>query len=303
LSVVPTEARDDTRDGFIAALICYLIWGLLPIYFVSVNAVAPLEVLLHRIVWAAPFGALIIFSRRQWPDVKRALTHRAMLFWLAVAALFIAINWYVYIYAIQNNQIFQGSLGYYINPLVYVLIGVMFLGERLRSLQIAAVVIATVGVLVLTFSGGQFPTIALTLAFSLSVYGVIRKRIVIGAMPGLFVETILLLPIAMAWLGWMIYSGHASFGVAGAGITSLLLLAGPITVIPLLFFALAARRLPLSTIGFMQFIAPTLQFCVGLYYGEQLTRANMICFACIWVAIILFSTDALRANRKKPQPA
>jgi len=296
--VVSTEARDDTRDGFISALICYLIWGLLPIYFVFVSAVAPLEVLLHRIVWAVPFGALIIFSRRQWPEVRKALAHRAMLSWLAVAALFIAINWYVYIYAIQNNQIFQGSLGYYINPLVYVLIGVMFLGERLRALQTAAVVIAAIGVLVLTFSGGQFPTIALTLAFSFSVYGVIRKRIVIGAMPGLFVETILLLPIAMAWLGWMIYTGQSTFGSEGVGITTLLVLAGPITVVPLLFFALAARRLPLSTIGFMQFLAPTLQFCVGLYYGEQLTVPSMICFACIWVAVILFSTDALRAGKK-----
>ena len=299
----PPEERNDTRDGVIAALICYLIWGLLPIYFVFVSAVAPLEVLLHRIVWAVPFGAVIIFSRRQWPEVRRALTHRAMLSWLAVAALFIAINWYVYIYAIQNNQIFQGSLGYYINPLVYVLIGVIFLGERLRALQIAAVVIAAIGVLVLTFSGGQFPIIALTLAFSFSVYGVIRKRIVIGAMPGLFVETILLLPIAMAWLGWLVYSGQSSFGSAGVGMKALLLIAGPITVVPLLFFALAARRLPLSTIGFMQFLAPTLQFCVGLYYGEQLSVAHMICFACIWVAVILFSTDALRAGKKVPQPA
>jgi len=301
--VPPPEERNDTRDGVIAALICYLIWGLLPIYFVFVSAVAPLEVLLHRIVWAVPFGAVIIFSRRQWPEVRRALTHRAMLSWLAVAALFIAINWYVYIYAIQNNQIFQGSLGYYINPLVYVLIGVIFLGERLRALQIAAVVIAAIGVLVLTFSGGQFPIIALTLAFSFSVYGVIRKRIVIGAMPGLFVETILLLPIAMAWLGWLVYSGQSSFGSAGVGMKALLLIAGPITVVPLLFFALAARRLPLSTIGFMQFLAPTLQFCVGLYYGEQLSVAHMICFACIWIAVILFSTDALRAGKKKLQPA
>ena len=298
-----TEARSDTRDGFISALICYLIWGLLPIYFVFVSAVAPLEVLLHRIVWAVPFGALIIFSRRQWPEVKRALTHKAMLFWLAVAAIFIAINWFVYIYAIQNNQIFQGSLGYYINPLVYVVIGVMFLGERLRALQTAAVVIAAIGVLVLTFSGGQFPAIALTLAFSFSVYGVIRKRIVIGAMPGLFVETILLLPFAMAWLGWLIYTGQSAFGSEGVGITTLLVPAGPITVVPLLFFALAARRLPLSTIGFMQFLAPTLQFCVGLYYGEQLSGAHMICFAFIWVAVLLFSTDALRAGKKKLQPA
>jgi chloramphenicol-sensitive protein RarD len=226
-----------------------------------------------------------------------------MLFWLATAAMFIAINWYVYIYAIQSNQIFQGSLGYYINPLVYVLVGVMFLGEKLRSLQIVAVVLATIGVLVLTFSGGEFPIIALTLAFSFSVYGVIRKRIDIGAMPGLFVETILLLPFALVWLGWIIYSGQSAFGTDDPGISTLLLLAGPITVVPLLFFALAARRLPLSTIGFMQFLAPTLQFCVGLYYGEQLSVPSMICFAFIWMAVILFSTDALRANKKKPQPA
>jgi len=301
--VLPSEARDDGRDGVISALICYTLWGLLPIYFVFVSAVAPTEVLLHRIVWAVPFGALIIFSRQQWPEVKRALTHRAMLFWLATAAMFIAINWYVYIYAIQNNQIFQGSLGYYINPLVYVLVGVMFLGEKLRSLQIVAVVLATIGVLVLTFSGGEFPIIALTLAFSFSVYGVIRKRIDIGAMPGLFVETILLLPFALVWLGWIIYSGQSAFGTDDPGMSALLLLAGPITVVPLLFFALAARRLPLSTIGFMQFLAPTLQFCVGLYYGEQLSVPSMICFAFIWAAVILFSTDALRANKKKPQPA
>jgi len=301
--VLPSEARDDGRDGVISALICYTLWGLLPIYFVFVSAVAPTEVLLHRIVWAVPFGALIIFSRQQWPEVKRALTHRAMLFWLATAAMFIAINWYVYIYAIQNNQIFQGSLGYYINPLVYVLVGVMFLGEKLRSLQIVAVVLATIGVLVLTFSGGEFPIIALTLAFSFSVYGVIRKRIDIGAMPGLFVETILLLPFALVWLGWIIYSGQSAFGTDDPGMSALLLLAGPITVVPLLFFALAARRLPLSTIGFMQFLAPTLQFCVGLYYGEHLSVPSMICFAFIWTAVILFSTDALRANKKKPQPA
>ena len=303
MSALSSEPRNDTRDGFIAGLICYLIWGLLPIYFVFVAAVSPTEVLLHRIVWAVPFGALIIFSRRQWPEVKRALTHGKMLFWLATAALFIAINWYVYIYAIQNEQIFQGSLGYYINPLFYVLIGVIFLGERLRTLQVAAVVLAAIGVLVLTFSGGEFPTIALTLAFSFGVYGVIRKRIVIGAMPGLFVETLLLLPIALVWLGWLFYSGQAAFGTGSVGITALLIIAGPITVVPLLFFALAARRLPLSTIGFMQFMAPTLQFCVGLYYGEQLTVPSMICFAFIWVAVILFSTDALRANKKKPLPA
>lgn len=297
MSVAQIGSIDDARDGVIAGLIAYSLWGILPIYFKLVGTVAPTEVLLHRIVWAVPFGALIIHLRRQWPEVRRAFTHRSMLFALATAALFIAVNWYVYIFAVQENQIFQASLGYYINPLMYVLAGVVLLGERLRRLQVAAVIFATIGVLVLTFSGDQFPGIALFLAFSFTVYGVIRKRVVVGGMPGLFVETTLLVPIAGVWLGWLIYSGKAAFGTGDTSMTGLLLLAGPITVIPLLCFALAARRLTLTTIGFMQFLAPTLQFLTGIYYGEQLTIPHLICFGCIWIAVILFSTDALRTSR------
>ena len=291
------ESGNDARDGIIAGLIAYSLWGVLPVYFKLVGAASPTEVLMHRVVWAVPFGALIIHFRRQWPEVRRAFTHKRMLFALATAALFIAVNWYVYIFAVQKDQIFQASLGYYINPLMYVLVGVMFLGETLRRLQIAAVILATIGVLVLTLSGGQFPGIALFLAFSFTVYGVIRKRVVVGGMPGLFVETTLLLPIAGVWLGWLIYSGKAAFGTGDTSMTGLLLLAGPITVIPLLCFALAARRLTLTTIGFMQFLAPTLQFLTGIYYGEQLTIPHLICFVCIWIAVILFSTDAIRTNR------
>lgn len=291
------ERRNDARDGVIAGLIAYSLWGVLPVYFKLVGTVSPAEVLLHRIVWAVPFGALIVYLRRQWPEVKGAFVHRKMLLLLATAAFFIAVNWYVYIFAVQEGQIFQASLGYYINPLMYVLVGVMIFGEKLRSLQIAAVVLAAIGVLVLTFSGGQFPAIALFLGVSFTVYGVIRKRVVIGGMPGLFVETVLLLPFAGVWLAWMIYSGRSAFGIDDPGIAGMLLLAGPITVIPLLCFALAARRLALSTVGFMQFLAPTLQFLTGVYYGEKLTPAHLICFACIWTAVILFSVDAIRRTR------
>jgi chloramphenicol-sensitive protein RarD len=289
----------DARDGVIAALIAYAIWGVLPVYFKQVATVAPLEVLFHRVVWAVPFGAMIIHLRRQWPEVRRAFTHRGMLFWLTTSAFFIAVNWFVYIVAVQKNQVFQASLGYYINPLAYVIVGVMFLGERLRPLQIGAVILAAIGVSVLTFSGGRLPAIALTLAFSFTVYGVIRKKVVIGGMPGLFVETLILAPIALAGLVWLGSTGTAAFGAGQVPIDALLVAAGPLTVVPLLCFTLAARRLTLTSIGFMQFIAPTLQFCAGLWYGEVLTPPHVICFGCIWTAVILFSTDALRRNRRR----
>ena len=293
----------DVRDGVIAGLAAYLIWGVLPVYFKTVGAVDPLEVLVHRVVWAVPFGAIILAFRRQWPEVRRALTHRAMLGWLSLSALFIGLNWFVYIWAIQDERIFETSLGYYINPLTNMLVGVLFFGERLRRYQLVAVALAAIGVLVLTISGGQVPWIALALAISFTVYAVIRKKVVIGGMPGLFVETVLLLPFALAWFAYIKSIGQAAFGSVDVDTTFWLIMAGPITALPLLCFALAARRLPLTTIGFMQFLAPTLQFITGIYYGEHLTTAHLICFACIWTAVLFFSYDAVRAGTKKPTQA
>lgn len=294
----------EVRSGVAFGLIAYTLWGLFPVYFKWIEAVAPTEVLVHRIVWAVPFGALIIAARNQWADVKRALTHRKMLFWLAMAALCISVNWLIYIWAIQNERIFESSLGYYINPLMYVAVGVIALGERLRKLQSWAVALAFIGVAYLTISGGVFPWVAISLALLFTGYGVIRKQIVIGAMPGLFVETLVLFPLAFGWLAWLMAQQQASFAADGPSSLSLLLmLAGPITVVPLLLFAIAARRLTLTSIGFMQFLAPTLQFCTGLYYGEELTTPHLVCFACIWVAVILFSLDAVRKGRKKPPQA
>ncbi len=298
MSASDSADRDESRSGVVAGLIAYSLWGVFPVYFKIVESVAPTEVLAHRIVWAVPFGALILLFRRQWPEVRRAMTHRGMLSWLGLSAFFITVNWFIYIWAVQNERIFETSLGYYINPLMYVFVGVLFFGERLRSLQFAAVIFASVGVLVLTLSGGTFPWVAISLAVFFTAYGVIRKRVVIGAMPGLFVETVLLFPFAMIWMAWLLVAGQASFGAQGMSLVFLLLAAGPITVVPLLLFAVAARRLPLTTIGFMQFLAPTLQFLTGVYYGEQLTSAHMICFGLIWIAVVLFSTDALRASKR-----
>jgi chloramphenicol-sensitive protein RarD len=269
------------------------------VYFKAVETVPAIEVLLHRIIWAVPFGALIIFIRKQWPEVKRALTHRQMMLWLIASALLIAVNWYIYIVAVQTGRIFQASLGYYINPLIFVLAGVIFFGERLGRLQTGAVVLAAMGVLVLTFSGGEFPWIAMALGTSFAFYGVIRKRVVIGATPGLFVETLILLPIALVLLSSMAVTDDAAFVTASPGLLGLLLAAGPITVVPLVMFAVAARRLALSTVGFVQFLAPSLQFAAGVYYGEQLTLPRIICFACIWAAVVLFSADAIGQQKKK----
>ena len=290
------------REGVIAGLAAYLMWGVLPVYFMTVAAVDPTEVLAHRIIWAVPFGALIIMFRHQWPEVGRALTHRGMLGWLSISTLFIGMNWFVYIWAIQDGRIFETSLGYYINPLTNMLVGVWLFGERLRSFQKVAVALAVIGVLVLTISGGVIPWVALFLAVSFTVYAAIRKRVVIGGMPGLFVETVLLLPFAMIWIGYLFSSSQMVFATGDSSMTFWLVMAGPVTVLPLLCFALAARRVSLITVGFMQFLAPTLQFGTGIYYGETLSPAHLICFTFIWIAVAFFIFDAVKTAKKKPLP-
>ncbi len=286
------------RTGLVAAITAYLSWGLLPFYLKAVQSVPALEILAHRVAWAIPFGALIIALRGQWGEVKRALTHRRTLLILLGTSGLIAVNWFVYIYAVVIGQVFQGSLGYYINPLMNVAVGVLFFQERLRNLQGAAVLLAAVGVAFLTFSGGQLPWISLVLAVSFTCYAVIRKQIAVGAMPGLFIETLVLVPVALAYLAWLFAQQSAVFLSASPGMSFLLTLAGPVTVVPLLMFAIAARRLQLTTIGILQFMAPTIQFFIGVYYGEVLTMAHIVCFTCIWVAITLFGWDAWAESRK-----
>jgi chloramphenicol-sensitive protein RarD len=294
------DAQRSRREGLLASLIAYVLWGLFPIYFILVASVAPLEVLAHRIIWAVPFGALILYFRKQWREVRPVWGDRNMLFWLALAALCISCNWLIYIWAVQQEMVLQTSLGYFINPLIYVLVGVLFLHERLRRTQVVSVALAAIGVLYLTFTAGEFPWVAISLATLFTMYGVIRKQVAIGAMPGLFIETVLLFPFAAAWLGWLLYSGSAALADGDIGIKLLLIAGGPITVIPLLLFAVGARRLSLTVIGFMQFVAPSLQFLVGIYFGEKLTQPLLVCFAFIWTAIVIFSIDAYMNRTRTP---
>lgn len=282
----------------LAGVLAFSIWGATPIYFILVVSVSAMEMLMHRIVWALPFGMVILLARGQWPDVRQIFANRRTLGLLAISAIVISINWLVFTWATQNGRIFEASLGYYINPLMLVLVGYLFLGERLRPMQVVAVGLATIGVAVLTVSGGKFPAISIALALSFTLYGVIRKKVVVGAMPGLMVELILLFPLSAAYLYFLVNSGSSPFTWDDKELFGLLLLAGPLTVLPLVFFSYAARRLRLATIGFIQFIGPTGQFLVGYYHGETLTTPYLLCFILIWLAVSLFVFDVFRMQRQ-----
>ena len=298
----PTEGR----TGITAAVAAYTMWGFFPLYFLALRSVSAFELLFERVIFAVPLGLAIILWRRQTRETLAGMTSPRVLGVLVLTALFIAVNWLLYIIAVQNGQIFQASLGYYINPLIYVLVGVVVLGERLRRAQVAAVGIAAVGVGVLTIYGGAFPWIALILAGSFTVYGYLRKVVGIGAMPGLFIETVLLLPLAVIGLVILERTSGTAIAEAGPGLVAALAFAGPATVIPLLCFAVAARRLRLATLGFLQFIGPSLQFVIGLLAGEPFTPATAVCFAMIWTAAAVFAVDAWRASHPAvptPRPA
>ena len=295
--IPPHNTSDDVRLGLIAGIMAYTFWGAFPIYFKITEAVGPLEILAHRIVWSLPFAIIIIALRRQWSELKRALKIPRLIGLLTLAALALAVNWGVYIWAVQNEQIFQGSLGYFINPLMYVLVGVVFFKEHLSRLQAISVLFALIGVAILTLYGGVFPYVSLILATSFAIYGIIRTQAVVGAIPGLVIETAVLFLPAAAFLLCLSTQGTLSFG-SSLGITGLLLLAGPVTVLPLWAFAIAARKLKLSTLGMLQYIGPTGQFICALYYGEQFTTAHGWCFGFIWVGIAIYSLDAYRSRPK-----
>ncbi len=284
--------------GLYAGITAYFIWGIFPIYFKLTETISATEILSHRVLWSVPFGLLILLFRRQLKDVADAFKHPKKIGLLIIASISLAANWGVYIWAVQQDQIFQGSLGYYMNPLIYVLVGVVFFKEQLSKWQGVSVVLALLGVTVLTLYGGQFPAIALFLAVSFTIYGVVRKSVDIGAMPGLFIETILLLLPALAYVYWLNQNGQFDFPNASQDMQGLLMLAGPITVLPLLAFAFAARRLSLTMLGFLQYIGPTLQFMCGLYYGETFTKAHAVCFCLIWTAVAVFMWDAWRQSKK-----
>jgi chloramphenicol-sensitive protein RarD len=285
----------EERAGLIYGLCAYGAWGVFPVYLKAVRTVPVLEVLCHRVVWALVVLLVLIAARGELRAVRDALRHRRALLVLSGSTALIAVNWLVYIYSVAHDRILESSLGYYINPLISVLLGVVLLGERLPPLMKAAALLAAAGVAWLAIGLGQLPWISLALAFSFGLYGLLRKVAPVGALIGLAVETLLLAPLAAGYLAWAEAQGRAVFLSGGWGLDVLLLLAGPITAIPLLCFAAAARRLPLSTIGFLQYLAPTLQFLLAVtVYGEPFDRARAGAFVCIWVAVALFALETVR---------
>jgi chloramphenicol-sensitive protein RarD len=269
----------------------------MPAYIKVVRAAPVLEVLCHRVVWALVFLLVLSWRQGELGVLRSALRSRRTLAVLAASATLIAVNWLVYIWAVVNGRLLEASLGYYINPLVNVLLGVVILGERLeRPVQIA-VGIAAAGVLWLALHLGDFPWIPLVLATSFGLYGLMRKLAPVGALAGLIIETALLLPLTGGYLAWAIASGRAAFLAGDPSLDGRLLLAGPVTAVPLLCFAAAARRLPLSTLGFLQYLSPTLQFLLAVFvYGESFDRTRAVAFVFIWTAVALFAAHSARAR-------
>ncbi|MNJ87799.1 EamA-like transporter family protein [compost metagenome] len=289
------------NPGMLYALCAYMAWGSFPIYFKSLHDIAPLEILLHRMVWALGFLLIVLAVRRQWAWLSTTLHQPKVLAGFTASALLLSTNWFVYIWAVNHDRIIDASLGYFMTPLVNVLLGFLVLGERLRRMQWAAVFVAALGVAWLTWENGHLPWIGLTLGLTFGTYGLLRKTAKLGALEGLSLETLLLFPLAVLALAVMAWNGSNSFIHAPATSQWLLVAAGPITAIPLLLFATAARRIPLSTLGLLQYITPTLQLLVGVWlYHEPFSAARLLGFAAIWIALALYSVDGLWQNYRQP---
>jgi chloramphenicol-sensitive protein RarD len=295
-----TEAASQTdRTGLGAAVGAYVIWGFLPLYLILVSSVPPFEFVGWRIIWTLPLCLLIVAYRKQGGEVRRALADRKTLALLLLSATLIAINWVVYVWAIQNGQVYAASLGYYINPLVNVLLGTLLLGERLSRPQWVAVAIAGIGVSLLLAGALTTLWISLTLAMSFGTYGLIRKQVPVGSLPGLTIESAILLVPALGVAWYYAQSPAGSSFVQDIGLSLAIMLGGALTAFPLLLFAIAARKLPYSTLGFIQFLAPSIVFILGLtVFGEELNFAQAACFACIWAAAAIFVWDLWSRSRK-----
>jgi chloramphenicol-sensitive protein RarD len=296
----PENAREGSHAwaGIAYAAGAYVCWGLFPLYFRSLHGVPAPEILAHRIAWSVAFLLLVVTVRRHWPELKRQLSP-GVVGRLAISAVLISTNWLIYIWAVNAAHVLDASLGYFVNPLVSVLLAVIFLREPLSRRQIAAIALAAVGVLFLVIRVGRFPWVALSLALTFGLYGLIRKRVPVDATVGLLTEVLVLAPLALGYLGLLGESGHSHF-LETPGRTALLASAGIVTAVPLLWFANGVRRLRLSTVGLLQYLNPTIQFTIAvLIFGEPLSPAHRFAFACIWVALAIYTSEALGLGRRK----
>ncbi|HWQ86777.1 EamA family transporter RarD [Brevundimonas sp.] len=293
-----TTPSDSSRAALLSAFGCYVMWGFMPLLFMGQHAVGfdALEILAHRALWAVAVASLLVFLAGQGGQVRAALTNPKTLGWLTASTLLIGINWGVYVWATTHEATLEASLGYYINPLLNMVVGLWLFREKIDRWGWIAIGLAAVGVLFQALALGRPPWISLILAFSFASYGVIRKRVPIDAQAGLLIECLLLVPFGLAWVVWLQHTG-AGVAFDSPVNTAWALLNGPATVLPLALFAWSARRLPLSTIGFIQFLAPTLQFAVGVWAGEALTPLRVVSFAFIWGGAGVFAAAALLRHR------
>ncbi|MDG1579817.1 EamA family transporter RarD [Pseudomonas sp. GOM6] len=290
--------------GYILGIAAYIIWGLFPLYFKAIQAVPPLEIVVHRALWSALFGMILLQLWKHpgwWRELRDNPKRLAV---LTGSGLLIASNWLVYVWAVNNGRMLEASLGYYINPLINVLLGMLLLGERLRRLQWVAVGLAAVGVLQQLWQVGSLPWVSLVLALTFGFYGLIRKQAPVAALPGLVVETWLLLPVAIGWLLLHPAAVSAQPDFWSSSEALWLIAAGPITLVPLLCFNAAARHLPYTTLGFLQYIAPTLVLLQAvLLFGETLESSKLLSFVCIWAALFIYSLDIWLGMRRRGQTA
>lgn len=287
--------------GTLYAIGAYLMWGSFPVYFKQLQRVPALEVIGHRVVWSCMALAIVIALTREAAAFSRSIRNLRVIRTYAAAAVLIALNWLVFVWAVSNGYVVEASLGYFIAPLTSVVFGVAFLRERMRPWQWVAVALAAAGVLYLTVSLGKLPWIALTLAISFGLYGLVKKLAPLGAVHGLTLETGLLLPPALIYLLYLDRTGAGAFLHVGTATDLLLFGAGLVTTLPLLLFASATKRIPLSVVGLLQYITPTMQFLIGvLFYAEPFARVRAVGFGLVWVALVIFSVEGWRARRAPP---
>lgn len=301
MTTTPEPMPTTSRSGLLFGVASYGIWGLLPLYFIVLDFASPLEIVANRTLWSLVFCAVLLPFMGGFGQIVRILKQRRQMLYLSAAAALIATNWLVYVYAVTNDQIVQASLGYFINPIVTVLLGVVVLRERLRRLQWLAVGISVLAVCIIAVGYGHLPWLAFTLAATFGLYGLVKSYTgrETGALAGLGVETLLLAPLALLVMLWLDQQGQGHLLRDSSAHTLLLMSAGIITALPLILFAAAARRLPLSVLGLLQYLAPSMQFLIGVYIErEAMSPSRWIGFGLIWLALTIISTDAVRHTRR-----